>query len=72
MRFIKTAAKWAGILLLLGVGGAYLGELDFQTRTGWFIGGLALGLAYVDGSLKDRISMLEARVDQLNRQLNGF
>lgn len=69
--FLKSAAKWGGILLLGLIGWNYLTGLDFESRMGWIIFAFAMALAYVDGSLKDRIRNLEYRVDQLNKQLNG-
>lgn len=71
-RFLKTAAKWGGILALIYIGSLFLTGLDFETRTGWLLFGLVMAISYVDGSLKDRISMLEYRVDELSRRLNGY
>lgn len=69
-RFVGNTAKWIGILAAVYLGSLFLSGLDFETRIGWFLAGLAMSIAYVDGSLKDRISMLEYRVDELNRRLN--
>lgn len=60
----KMIAKWTLIL-----GGIYVitsaaGDVSFETKIGWAVMGLGLGLAYVDGSLRDRIADLEERLDR--------
>ena len=70
-RYFKLVGKWTGILALLYIAFVALPGVDFQTRIGWFIAGLAMAIAYVDGSLKDRISNLEHQIDELNRRWNG-
>lgn len=71
-RFLKSAAKWLGILAAIYLGSTFLTELPFESRMGWFLGGLAMAIAYVDGSLKERIANLEYQVSELNRRLNGY
>jgi hypothetical protein len=38
---------------------------------GWFLGALAMAIAYVDGTQKDRIASLEFRVGELTRCIGG-
>lgn len=71
-RFFKSALKWGAIL-----GGIYLVAtlfqgFDFETRAGWFLFGLSMAVAYVDGSHKDRIAALEWRIEELERELLGY
>lgn len=70
-RFLKTAGKWALILGALYIGSLFISGLDFETRIGWFIFGLAMAIGYVDGSQKDRMAALEYRVKELEYRLDG-
>ena len=69
--FTKLAAKWALILGVIYSGSTMFSGLDFETRIGWFLAGLAMAIAYVDGSHKDRIASLEYRVDQMARRIGN-
>lgn len=71
IRFLKSALKWGVILAGIYAGSLLVSGMDFESRTGWFFFGIALAVAYVDGSLKDRISSLEYKIEQMDRQLNG-
>ena len=69
---IKLVGKWAIILGAIYAGMTLLSGLDFETRIGWFLTALAMAIAYVDGTQKDRIATLEYRVDELSRRINGY
>lgn len=69
---VKLVGKWSLILSAIYVGTTFFSDLDFETRTGWFLGALALAIAYVDGTQKDRIASLEFRVDELSRRIGGY
>jgi hypothetical protein len=69
---IKLVGKWSIILGAIYIGTTLFSGLDFETRTGWFLGALAMAIAYVDGTQKDRIASLEFRVDELTRRIGGY
>lgn len=69
--FLKTAGKWTAILGCIYIASLLFSGLDFETRTGWIIFGLAMAVAYVDGTQKDRMAALEARIAELEYQLRG-
>lgn len=70
-RLLKTACKWASILGVIYAGSLILSGLAFETRIVWYLVGLGLSIAYMDGTQKDRISDLQFRISELERQLNG-
>lgn len=70
--FLKGTLKWGGLLLAAYVGGQLLDGISSETKLFWIVAGLALAVAYVDGSLKDRISDLEYRVNDLSRRLSRY
>ena len=65
---IKLIGKWGAILGAIYIGTTMLSDLDFETRVGWFLGALALAVAYVDGTQKDRIADLEFRIAALEHR----
>lgn len=69
--FLKLALKWGAILAGFYIVATLFSGLDFESRTGWILFGLAMGIAYVDGSHKDRIADLEFRVRSMERRLFG-
>jgi hypothetical protein len=69
---IKLVSKWAIILGAIYIGMTLLSGLDFEARMGWFLAALAMAIAYVDGTQKERIATLEYRVDELSRRINGY
>lgn len=69
---IKLVGKWSIILGAIYIGATMFSGFDFETRTGWFIGALAMAIAYLDGTQKDRIASLEFRVDELTRRFEGY
>ena len=71
-RFLKLSLKWLAIAVAIYVGANFFNGLDFEARTGWFLFGLAMAIAYVDGTQKDRISDLEIRISRLERRQSGF
>jgi hypothetical protein len=70
--FLKAALKWAFIIGAAIVGTTLLQGVAFETRMIVFLVGLGMAIAYVDGSHKDRISMLEYRIDELEQKLLGY
>jgi len=70
--FTKSIGKWLLILAAIYIGSTLISGVDFETRMGWFLAALALAIAYVDGTQKERISTLEYRVDELVRRINGY
>jgi hypothetical protein len=70
-RFLKSAGKWLLILGGVWLVTLYLSGVDFETRTGWYLFALAMGIAYLDGTQKDKIAALEYRIKELERRLDG-
>lgn len=71
MNFLKSAGKLAAILGGFYIVSLVLSGLDFETRVGWLLFGLGMAVAYVDGTQKDRMAALEARISELEYQLRG-
>lgn len=71
MNYVKGAAKWLGIAAGFYVIGLLLADVTFETKVFLMFAGLAMAVAYLDGTFKDRIADLEYKVDRLRRQLNG-
>lgn len=67
--FIKLAAKWLLIFGAIYLAATLFSGLDFETRIFWALAGLALAIAYVDSTHKDRIADLEYSVDELKRRI---
>jgi len=70
--FFKSALKWGSFCLCAYLIGVFLSDLPFESRIGWYLAGLAMAIAYVESSHKDRIADLEYRVDELNRRVRGY
>ena len=72
LNFLKTAFKWTAILAGFWTVSTILYGLPFDERTNYFLIALGFAIAYVDGTLKDRIRFLEARVEEHSRKLYGI
>jgi hypothetical protein len=70
-RFLKLSLKWLTIGAAIYVGTNLFNGLDFEARTGWLLFPLAMAIAYVDSTQKDRISNLEYRIEALEHRQNG-
>lgn len=64
--------KWALILGAIYIGTTLFNDMSFESRTGWFLVALAMAIAYVDGTQKERIANLEFRVQELARRIDGY
>lgn len=70
--FFKFILKWAAILIGIWIAAVLFSDLEAQTRI--FLGFIAVAMAisYVDSTHKDRISNLEFRIGELERQIRGY
>lgn len=61
--YVRSVFKWM-FFVAAGTGiGLYANALQFETRTNCVLVALGLAIAFVEGSLKDRIEMLEYRLN---------
>ena len=70
-RGIKFCLKWLAIMVGVYAAATYISGMDTGTRTFLALMALAMSIAYIDGTHKDRISDLEFRISELERQRYG-
>jgi hypothetical protein len=71
-RVFWILGKWSLILGAIYIGTTLFNDMNFESRTGWFLSALAMAIAYVDGTQKERIANLEFRVQELARRIDGY
>lgn len=70
--FIKFVVKWCLIMFVIYTVATVISGLDLEHRMFWFLAGLGLFIAYVDGSNKEKIADLQYQINELSRRVNGI
>ena len=71
-RGIKFCLKWLAIMVTIYIAATIFSGLEPGTKVFLALMGLAMSVAYLDNSFKERISDLEFRIEELERRLGRY